>query len=439
MLKGKNFVRALKIAMFPLLFIYLEVIYKVSVKSGFSTDFFYPCISAVTLGLAIMLLSALGNKLVNRIVGYTLTSVVCILFSVQIVYTNTFIAPFSLSIAFGGAEGVAALTEFKDLTVTAIFDNILWIILCLLPVVVVVIADIKLNIFNRKYKWSKLCMLLALVEIHVIGVLTLYFGNSDGYSPKVLYFEQFVIDIGFDKLGVITSTKLDIKNFIFGATEKLDDITDKQEIPDLGEKPTENNTEKPTVNEEPSTGDEPSTGETETPDTETPEPIVYEPNVLKIDLDAFSANTSDDNIKWLNDYIAACEPTMKNEYTGMFEGYNLILLTAESFSPWAVSEKYTPTLYKLVNSGFVFNNFYLPIEIIKTTYVEQKKTKVTYGKEELKQILINQLEEQFEEEGINNLNVVNKIVNVYEKEKNIIELEMTYEVQTTIGTEERFK
>ena len=45
-------------------------------------------------------------------------------------------------------------------------------------------------------------------------------------------------------MGVITSTKLDIKNFIFGAEEKLEDITDKQEIPDLGEKPTEDNAEK---------------------------------------------------------------------------------------------------------------------------------------------------------------------------------------------------
>ena len=349
MLKGKKFKSIFNVAIFPLLFIYLEVIYKISVKSSFSANFIYPCISAITLGIVIKLLSALGNKLVNRIVGYTLTALVCIFFCVQIVYTNTFIAPFSLSIAFGGAEGVNALTEFKELTVTAIFDNILWIILIILPIVAVVVADLKLDVFEKKAKWTKLCLLLSVVEIHIIGLLAVYFSGDNGYSAKVLYFDQFVIDIGFEKLGVITSTKLDIKNFIFGAEETLDEITDKQEIPDLGEKPTESET--PTTDE--------NSGEGETPDTEVPEPIVYEPNVLNIDLETFSANTTDDNVKWLNDYIAACEPTLKNEYTGMFEGYNLILLTAESFSPWAVSEKYTPTLYKLVNSGFVFNNFYL--------------------------------------------------------------------------------
>ena len=81
---------------------------------------------------------------------------------------------------------------------------------------------------------------------------------------------------------------------------------------------------------------------------------------------------------------------------------------------------------------------YLPIEINKTTYIEQKKTQITYGKEELKQILIEELEKEFEKESINSLNVINKVLNFYEK-KDEIELEMTYEVQTTIGTEERFK
>lgn len=86
----------------------------------------------------------------------------------------------------------------------------------------------------------------------------------------------------------------------------------------------------------------------------------------------------------------------------------------------------------------LFDNFYLPIEITKTTYVEQKRTRITYGKEELKEILIQELENEFEEDEINSKNITNKIVNVYEKE-NSIELEMTYEVKENIGTEERIK
>lgn len=87
----------------------------------------------------------------------------------------------------------------------------------------------------------------------------------------------------------------------------------------------------------------------------------------------------------------------------------------------------------------LLKNFYLPIEIDKTTYIEKRKSQITYGKEELKTILISELEKQFEEDGMENLNVINKIVNVYEHENNVMELEMTYEVMTTIGTEEAFE
>ena len=86
----------------------------------------------------------------------------------------------------------------------------------------------------------------------------------------------------------------------------------------------------------------------------------------------------------------------------------------------------------------LFKNFYLPIEINKTTYVEKKTNKITYGKEELKALLINELEKEFEDEKINELNITNKIVNVYEKD-NTFELEMTYEVKRTIGIEEKLE
>jgi len=42
----------------------------------------------------------------------------------------------------------------------------------------------------------------------------------------------------------------------------------------------------------------------------------------------------------------------------MFEGYNLIMFVAEGFSPFAVREDLTPTLYKMVHEGFNFTNFY---------------------------------------------------------------------------------
>lgn len=338
----KNVVKYLKYCVFPFIFIYLEVLYKISVGSKFSVSFIYPVISALTLGIFVHFLSSLTNDKINKIVGYTLTVIVCLMFCVQIIYTNTFISPFSLSIAFGGAEGVVALTEFTDIALGAVVSNIVWIIMAFVPITFLIFASRKLKIFRRAGKRRKVKLLIGGISVHVMGLLALLLSGNKGYTPKVLYYDRFVIDIAFDKLGVITSTKLDFKTFVFGVSEKLDDIEGEQKIPDL--KADEEKTNQAGKGED----------ETKQASEQTP----CGPNILNIDFKAFSQSTSDENLKWLNDYIQACEPTMKNEYTGMFEGYNVILITAESFSPWAVSEKYTPTLYKLVNSGFVFNNFY---------------------------------------------------------------------------------
>lgn len=87
----------------------------------------------------------------------------------------------------------------------------------------------------------------------------------------------------------------------------------------------------------------------------------------------------------------------------------------------------------------LFSNFYLPIEIEKTQYIEKQKTKITYGKEELKDILIKELEEEFTKEELNKLQITNKVVNIYNLDNNGLELEMTYEILEDITTEEKFE
>ncbi len=102
----------------------------------------------------------------------------------------------------------------------------------------------------------------------------------------------------------------------------------------------------------------------EQPAQETPAPELpdFSPNVMELDLEKLAELSAGDSQKeWLARYISELAPTNRNEYTGMFEGYNLIFLTAEGFSTYAIRPELTPTLYKLVNSGFVFNNYYVPL------------------------------------------------------------------------------
>ena len=92
----------------------------------------------------------------------------------------------------------------------------------------------------------------------------------------------------------------------------------------------------------------------------TPEPVVYGYNALDIDFAALADSASNSTLASIHRYVASRTPSRQNEYTGMFKGKNLILLTAEAFSPWFVSEELTPMLYRLTHEGFVCTNYYQP-------------------------------------------------------------------------------
>ena len=88
--------------------------------------------------------------------------------------------------------------------------------------------------------------------------------------------------------------------------------------------------------------------------------IVYGDNVMDIDFNKLIEETSYAKLKSVHQYVASVTPTKKNEYTGLFEGKNLILITAEAFSAEVIDPERTPTLYRLANEGIKFNDYYQP-------------------------------------------------------------------------------
>ena len=84
----------------------------------------------------------------------------------------------------------------------------------------------------------------------------------------------------------------------------------------------------------------------------------------------------------------------------------------------------------------IFSDFYLPISIIKTTYEEENYIEKTYTQEEAKKLATQELEVELENEIENKENIVNKNINMYEK-NNQIEIYITYEVLENIGTNEK--
>ena len=88
------------------------------------------------------------------------------------------------------------------------------------------------------------------------------------------------------------------------------------------------------------------------------------------------------------------------------------------------------------NKVRIFSNFYLPISLIKTTNQEVIEEQKTYDIEEAKNIGIQELEEELNNEIENKEAIVNKNVNTYVEDDGV-NVYVTYEVLENIGTNEK--
>ena len=105
----------------------------------------------------------------------------------------------------------------------------------------------------------------------------------------------------------------------------------------------------------------PSTDETvEETEAPTEPPVVYEEQVLPIDFAKLAEEETDTSIANIHSYVASQTPSMENEYTGLFEGKNLILITAEAFTGEVIDPELTPTLYRMATEGIQFTEYYQP-------------------------------------------------------------------------------
>ena len=81
-------------------------------------------------------------------------------------------------------------------------------------------------------------------------------------------------------------------------------------------------------------------------------------NILEMDERAMIAAAPNSTIADMHRYFTSRPASNQNDYTGIFEGKNIIFLTLEGFSYKCISQELTPTLYMMANEGFQFTNFY---------------------------------------------------------------------------------
>lgn len=84
----------------------------------------------------------------------------------------------------------------------------------------------------------------------------------------------------------------------------------------------------------------------------------------------------------------------------------------------------------------LFFDFYLPLEIIKTVNFEKEKREIVYGRNDLKENTIREVEEELKKQLPQNANILNRYINTNEQDDSI-NVEIVYEVLENIGTNEK--
>ena len=84
----------------------------------------------------------------------------------------------------------------------------------------------------------------------------------------------------------------------------------------------------------------------------------------------------------------------------------------------------------------LFSNFYLPVELIKTTNKEYVMKDITYTEEEVTSIWVEKIKKELKTQIENTDNIINEQVNTYAND-GYIEIEVIYEVLETIGVEDK--
>lgn len=183
----------------------------------------------------------------------------------------------------------------------------------------------------------------SLIHASAVTVLFSIFcflaGNlAAGMQP--VYQEGYQFDLSARTFGLLTTMRMETARSIFPGGKEEDTFT----VADMGEQQKENGTD---------------------PNQSVLDVNAYGKNLhvrneMDLDFEALAAAEEDSSLKNLDLFLASQTGSSCNEYTGLFQGKNLILICAEAFSPYAVSEELTPTLYRLMHKGFYFSDYYQP-------------------------------------------------------------------------------
>lgn len=305
--------------------IFLELVYRGFIIGNiFSVNTLIVILFSIPFIVIFSTITTLFNEKVNRVLNIILVSALTLVTLAQIVYYNFYDSIFSF---FSLTTGTGQVMQFWQMIIDVILR--IWYIF-----VIVLIPYILYLVFNKKFSYKRPNKTLIISEVlaFILSFAGIFFvvkfDNKGIYSLRRLLFSTHAPMLTIDKTGLLTMESIDVYRYVFGFEEEIY-IEEKEE---------------PVIKEE-----------------------TKEYNIYNIDFDKLISETNDKNLISMHKYFKSVEPTEKNKYTGLFKGKNLIFITAEAFDTIAIDKDITPTLYKMANNSFVFNNYYQPLYPVSTS------------------------------------------------------------------------
>ena len=329
-------------------FIYMEYILHLffwhDVKVFLVPGIFVIALVSVLQGFLQSLLKKKGSKIFMGVCLF----VDYLIFATQMVYRSIFKQPLLLDAVIMGGED--ALTNYWRETLQAISDMGLGLVALALGIVWILVV---FKLWNPEIEApTKKSILIQLACVFgAVGLLAgSFFGMYRWSEEQYIEYQEFGYpDDVLEHFGVMAFGFRDLD--VVKLPEYEEALAGIPQMPENMIETEDGSTEEPS-----STENNNSTESTSTESEDSP----YREQVLNVDYD-YLKEIGSDEVDKITDYVFSMTPSMTNDYTGLFEGYNLIYITAEGFSTAAIDQKLTPTLYQLTHTGVVANEYYVPL------------------------------------------------------------------------------
>lgn len=301
------------------------------------------------------------KRILNRIVTFVIMFFLFLFYFSQYAYHRQFGSFYSVSLVRMGTEALGNFWwSFVDTLKGAAGIGVILIA----PIVAFFVFAAKKDIGSFRF-WIRPILLVLSFCLWIGAGQSLRVFGTERTTPFYIYNNVYSdTDTSAEYLGVLPTAIVEIKTMLSEKDDAGKETTEiNSSVPIVVSVPTVS--EKSVSTEEKTEGDNITSNGEELKSENIPEVEKYHRDD-SIDFSALKDLSENKDIRSLCDYFEVKSAEPMNEYTGLFEGCNLIYICAESFTTAALNEKVTPLLCKMAGEGIVLNNYYTSYKNVTT-------------------------------------------------------------------------